>query len=76
MKDGEPVPWPIEDVERVDERRAGVGLAPLRDHHARWHGMTWATSVGFCTTWVHEPTFTFRAAGPDHERRILHHIGA
>ncbi|MEV6347925.1 DUF6624 domain-containing protein [Actinoplanes sp. NPDC051851] len=33
--DGAPVSWPCEDPERMDERRAGVGLAPFAEHVAR-----------------------------------------
>jgi hypothetical protein len=33
--DGAPVPWPCEDPERMDERRAEVGLAPFAVHVAR-----------------------------------------
>lgn len=40
MKDGEAVPWPIEEPDRVDQRRAGVGLTPLSEYLVRWHGMT------------------------------------
>ena len=40
MEDGQAVPWPIEKPDRVDERRMSVGLAPLSEHLARWHGMT------------------------------------
>ena len=32
---GEPVPYPIEEPEQVDERRRAVGLPPLADHLAR-----------------------------------------
>lgn len=30
--DGEPVPYPIEDAERVNERRSALGLPPLDTH--------------------------------------------
>jgi hypothetical protein len=30
--DGAPIPWPCEDPERMDERRAGVGLEPFHVH--------------------------------------------
>ena len=30
--DGAPVPWPCEDPERMDDRRAEVGLEPFLDH--------------------------------------------
>ena len=43
MKDGEAVPWPIENPDRVDERRVSVGLPPLSEYLARWHGMTSTT---------------------------------
>jgi hypothetical protein len=33
--DGAPVPWPCEDPERMDERRAGVGLDPFHVHVTR-----------------------------------------
>ena len=33
--DGRPVPYPIEDAEHVDERRAGVGLEPLAEQIAK-----------------------------------------
>ncbi|MDR7275886.1 DUF6624 domain-containing protein [Catenuloplanes atrovinosus] len=33
--DGAPVPWPCEDPDRLDERRAGVGLDPFAVHVAR-----------------------------------------
>jgi hypothetical protein len=33
--DGELVPWPIEDEEHVEERRAAAGLEPLVDYAAR-----------------------------------------
>lgn len=36
--DGEPVPWPCEDPERMDVRRAAVGLEPFAAHIAR-HAM-------------------------------------
>lgn len=32
--DGEARPWPIEDADHVDERRARVGLGPLAEHLA------------------------------------------
>ena len=40
MEDGVPVSWPIEDPDRVDERRSAVGLPPLKEHLAQWHGMS------------------------------------
>lgn len=33
--DGKPVMWPCADPERLDERRASVGLLPLAEHLAR-----------------------------------------
>jgi len=33
--DGAPVPWPCEDPERLDERRAEVGLDPFHVHVSR-----------------------------------------
>lgn len=33
--DGAPVPWPCEDPERMDERRAGMGLDPFQVHVTR-----------------------------------------
>jgi hypothetical protein len=33
--DGAPVPWPCEEPERMDERRAGVGLDPFHVHVTR-----------------------------------------
>lgn len=33
--DGEPVPWPTEDPQRLDARRAEVGLEPVAVHRAR-----------------------------------------
>jgi hypothetical protein len=33
--DGAPVPWPVEDPDRLDARRAEVGLAPFAVHVAR-----------------------------------------
>ncbi|MGK5679130.1 DUF6624 domain-containing protein [Actinoplanes sp. URMC 104] len=37
VADGAPVPWPCEDPDRMDERRAEVGLDPYLVHIAR-HG--------------------------------------
>jgi hypothetical protein len=34
--DGRPVPWPVTDPDRLDERRATVGLEPLVTHLARY----------------------------------------
>lgn len=36
MADGTPVPWPCEDPERMDERRAAVGLEPFAAYVARY----------------------------------------
>lgn len=38
LTDGTPVPWPCEDPERMDERRAEVGLEPFADYIARFTG--------------------------------------
>jgi hypothetical protein len=35
VADGAPVPWPCEDPERMDRRRAEVGLEPFSVHVAR-----------------------------------------
>jgi uncharacterized protein DUF6624 len=40
VNDGEAVPWPIDDPARVDEQRARIGLQPLSEYLAGWHGMT------------------------------------
>jgi hypothetical protein len=40
MEDGEAVPWPLEKPDQVDEQRMSVGLPPLSEYLARWHGMT------------------------------------
>ena len=40
MEDGEAVPWPIEEPDRVDERRMSVGLPALREYLGHWHGMS------------------------------------
>ena len=34
--EGRPVPWPVLDPDRLDERRAEVGLEPWATHVARW----------------------------------------
>jgi hypothetical protein len=34
--EGRPVPWPVLDPSRLDERRAEVGLEPWATHAARW----------------------------------------
>lgn len=36
MKDGAPVPWPCEDPERMDERRAEVGIEPFDEYVAQF----------------------------------------
>ncbi|MFJ2188396.1 DUF6624 domain-containing protein [Kitasatospora sp. NPDC087861] len=36
VADGRPVPWPCEDPERLDERRAGVGIEPFDEYTARF----------------------------------------
>lgn len=36
VTDGRAVPWPIEDPERLDERRAAAGLERFADYVARW----------------------------------------
>jgi hypothetical protein len=33
--DGAPVPWPVEDPDRMDQRRAAVGIDPFAVHVAR-----------------------------------------
>lgn len=40
VEDGEGIPWPIRDPERLDERRASVGLEPFAEYVAQWRGMT------------------------------------
>jgi hypothetical protein len=34
VEDGRPVPWPVEDPERMDERRAEVGIPPFAAYTA------------------------------------------
>jgi len=34
VEDGQPVPWPVADPDRMEELRAGVGLAPFAEHVA------------------------------------------
>jgi hypothetical protein len=34
--DGRPVPWPVTEPDRLDERRAEVGLEPWATHVARY----------------------------------------
>ncbi|MBD0672165.1 DUF6624 domain-containing protein [Streptomyces sp. CBMA156] len=36
VADGRPVPWPCEDPERLDERRAEVGIEPFDEYTARF----------------------------------------
>ncbi|MFH9348661.1 DUF6624 domain-containing protein [Kitasatospora sp. NPDC017646] len=36
VADGRPVPWPCEDPERLDERRAQVGIEPFDEYTARF----------------------------------------
>ncbi|MFD8598126.1 DUF6624 domain-containing protein [Kitasatospora sp. NPDC059646] len=36
VRDGSPVPWPCEDPERMDERRAEVGIPPFAEYVARF----------------------------------------
>ncbi|MFD7641457.1 DUF6624 domain-containing protein [Kitasatospora sp. NPDC059795] len=36
VRDGAPVPWPCEDPERMDERRAEVGIPPFAEYVARF----------------------------------------
>src|SRR5690606_11018508 len=36
LADGTPVPWPCEDPEHLDERRAEVGLVPFADYFTRF----------------------------------------
>ncbi len=36
--DGKPEPWPIEDVEHLDERRAAIGLGPFEDYRRQMEG--------------------------------------
>lgn len=40
VRDGEGVPWPVADPERLDERRASVGLPAFAEYGAQWRGMT------------------------------------
>jgi hypothetical protein len=32
VRDGEPVPWPCEDPDHLDERRAAVGIPPFQEY--------------------------------------------
>ncbi|MER5355452.1 DUF6624 domain-containing protein [Kitasatospora sp. NPDC002551] len=36
VRDGAPVPWPCEDPEHLDERRAEVGIPPFAEYVARF----------------------------------------
>ncbi|MFD0274353.1 DUF6624 domain-containing protein [Kitasatospora sp. NPDC127111] len=36
VKDGAPIPWPCEEPERVDERRAEVGIPPFTEYIAQF----------------------------------------
>ncbi|MFJ9770959.1 DUF6624 domain-containing protein [Kitasatospora sp. NPDC101157] len=36
VTDGRPVPWPCEDPDRLDERRAQVGIEPFDEYTARF----------------------------------------
>ncbi|WP_432277515.1 DUF6624 domain-containing protein [Kitasatospora brasiliensis] len=36
VTDGRPVPWPCQDPERLDERRAEVGIEPFDEYTARF----------------------------------------
>lgn len=36
VRDGTVVPWPVEDPERLDARRAAVGLEPFAEYAARF----------------------------------------
>lgn len=36
VTDGRPVPWPCEEPERLDERRAEVGIEPFDEYTARF----------------------------------------
>ncbi|MFJ6383183.1 DUF6624 domain-containing protein [Kitasatospora sp. NPDC092039] len=36
VADGRPVPWPCEEPERLDERRAAVGIEPFDEYTARF----------------------------------------
>ncbi len=40
MNHGRAVPWPIDEPDAVDARRAAAGLPPLSEHLAQWDGMT------------------------------------
>lgn len=36
VRDGSPIPWPCEDPERMDERRAEVGIPPFDEYVAQF----------------------------------------
>ncbi len=36
VKDGAPIPWPCEEPERMDERRAEVGIPPFAEYIAQF----------------------------------------
>ncbi|MBP0450480.1 hypothetical protein J5Y04_13060 [Kitasatospora sp. RG8] len=36
VEDGSPIPWPCEDPERMDERRAEVGIPPFDEYVAQF----------------------------------------
>ncbi|MEV7119619.1 DUF6624 domain-containing protein [Kitasatospora griseola] len=36
MKDGSPIPWPCEESERMDERRAEAGIPPFAEYIAQF----------------------------------------
>jgi hypothetical protein len=39
-------PWPIEDADAVDERRASVGLEPMQAYAERWQNMSRTDTSG------------------------------
>jgi hypothetical protein len=39
VRDGTVVPWPFENSEQLDARRAAVGLAPFAEYATRWSGL-------------------------------------
>jgi hypothetical protein len=36
VEDGRAVPWPIDDEERLDQRRAAIGLEPWAEYARQW----------------------------------------
>lgn len=36
VRDGSPIPWPCQDPERMDERRAAVGIPPFDEYVAQF----------------------------------------